>query len=172
MILRKNTKLFCYHMIWVYPCLRVSEPITCYPERRKNKSGSIAAAQLMWERRCDPNTTTAKQSWSLPQSRQSAKLFLQASELGLPQPLTRRRVCPPPLGSGARGTLAGERGVGRVPIPTRGHTLWYSLYIRTLWSLPIQFVLPSCLFFSILGQPVLKYSLQYVPALEKLGTDL
>ncbi len=23
--------------------------------------------------------------------------------------------------------------VGRVPIPTRGHTLWYSLYIRTLW---------------------------------------
>ncbi len=27
---------------------------------------------------------------------------------------------------GGRGTLAGERGVGRVPIPTRGHTLWYS----------------------------------------------
>jgi hypothetical protein len=31
------------------------------------------------------------------QSRQSAKLFLKSSELGLPQPLTRRRVCPPPL---------------------------------------------------------------------------
>ncbi len=31
-----------------------------------------------------------------PQSRQSAKLFLQSSELGLPPPLTRRRVCPPP----------------------------------------------------------------------------
>ncbi len=29
------------------------------------------------------------------QSRQSAKLFLQSSELGLPQPLTRRRECPP-----------------------------------------------------------------------------
>jgi hypothetical protein len=28
-----------------------------------------------------------------PQSRQSAKLFLQSSELGLPQPLTPRRVC-------------------------------------------------------------------------------
>jgi hypothetical protein len=27
-------------------------------------------------------------------------------------------------------------GVGRVPIPTRGHKLWYSLYIRTLWSPP------------------------------------
>jgi hypothetical protein len=38
-----------------------------------------------------------------------------------------------PFGSGGRGTLAGERGVGRVPIPTRGHTLWYSLYICTLW---------------------------------------
>jgi hypothetical protein len=54
-------------------------------------------------------------------TQQSAKLFLQSSELGLPQPLTRRRVCPPV-----------ERGVGRVPIPTRGQTLWYSLYIRTL----------------------------------------
>ncbi len=39
-----------------------------------------------------------------------------------------------PTGRILRGsTLAGERGVGRVPIPTRGHTLWYSLYIRTLW---------------------------------------
>ncbi len=31
------------------------------------------------------------------QSRQSAKPFLQSSELGLPQPFTRRRMCPPPL---------------------------------------------------------------------------
>jgi hypothetical protein len=66
------------------------------------------------------------------QSRQSAKLFLLSSELGLPQPLTRRRVCPLPPRSGGSGTLAGERGVGRVPIPTRGQTLWYSLHIRTL----------------------------------------
>jgi hypothetical protein len=67
-----------------------------------------------------------------PQSRQSAKPFLQSSELGLPPPLTRRRVCPPP-GSGGRGTLAGEKGGGRVPIPTRGHTLWYSIFLSTLW---------------------------------------
>ncbi len=68
----------------------------------------------------------------VPQSRQSAKLFIRSSELGLLQPLSRRRLCKPPAppGSGGRGTL--ERGVGRVPIPTRGHTLWYSLYIRTL----------------------------------------
>jgi hypothetical protein len=30
------------------------------------------------------------------QRRQSAKLFLQSSDLGLPQPLTRRRLSPPP----------------------------------------------------------------------------
>jgi hypothetical protein len=34
---------------------------------------------------------------------------------------------PSPFGSGGRGTLAGERRGGRVPIPTRGHTLWYSV---------------------------------------------
>ncbi len=61
-------------------------------------------------------------------------LFLQSSELGLPQPLTHAgERAPPPFGSGMRGTLAGERGGGRVPIPRRGHGLWYSLYIRTLW---------------------------------------
>ncbi len=36
--------------------------------------------------------------------------------------------CVAPLGSGGRGTLAGETGVGRVPIPTREHPLWYSIY--------------------------------------------
>jgi hypothetical protein len=30
------------------------------------------------------------------------------------------------------GKLACGRGVGGVPIPTRGHTLWYSIYIITL----------------------------------------
>ncbi len=43
--------------------------------------------------------------------------------------------CAPPRFWGG-GTLASERGVGRVPIPTRGHTLWYSLYIRTLCEKP------------------------------------
>jgi hypothetical protein len=49
----------------------------------------------------------------IPQSRQSAKPFLQSLELelGLPQPLTRMRVCPPPLvpGGGAH-SLAREGG--------------------------------------------------------------
>ncbi len=73
---------------------------------------------------------------TVPQSRQSAKPFFKSSELRLSQPLTRRRVCPPlpppPPVLGGRSKLAGEREVGRVPIPTRGHTLWYSLDIRTL----------------------------------------
>ncbi len=51
---------------------------------------------------------------------QSAKLFLQSLELELPQPLTRRRLGPPPPWfRGGRGTLAGKREDGRVPIPTR-----------------------------------------------------
>jgi hypothetical protein len=37
-----------------------------------------------------------------------------------PQPPSRRLVCSLPPVSGGRGTLAGEKGVGRVPIPTRG----------------------------------------------------
>ncbi len=72
------------------------------------------------------------------QSRQSAKISLQSSELGLPHPLTRRRMCPPPFGTGGRGILAGERGGGRVLISTRRHTLWYSIYMCTLWYTYLQ----------------------------------
>jgi hypothetical protein len=43
-------------------------------------------------------------------SRQSAKLFLQSSELGLPQPLTCRRVCPPSRFWGEGHTRWRERG--------------------------------------------------------------
>jgi hypothetical protein len=49
--------------------------------------------------------------------------------------------CAPPFGSGGRDTLAGERGGGRVPIPTRGHTLWYSIKIYVLCA-----VLPTFMF--------------------------
>jgi hypothetical protein len=84
----------------------------------------------MFKKEYHPCTFT---SFVNPQSRQSARLFLQSSELGLPLPLTRRRVCPSP-GSGGRGTLAGERGVGRVPILTRGYTLWYSVYLHTVFT--------------------------------------
>jgi hypothetical protein len=60
----------------------------------------------------------------------SATVYAPRRNWDSPQPPTRRLVCPLPPVSGGRGTLAGEKGVGRVPI--QGHTLWYSLYVRTL----------------------------------------
>ncbi len=51
-----------------------------------------------------------------------------------PSPAVSVPTPPPPTGSGVRDTLAGERGGGRVPIPTRGHTMWYSTYTCTLGS--------------------------------------
>jgi hypothetical protein len=85
-------------------------------------------ANTLWQRVCTSSLgNKGSCNWLYKsQSRQSAKLFLQSSELGLPQPLARRRVCraPPPFWFRGRGTLAGERGGGRVPVPTRRHTLW------------------------------------------------
>jgi hypothetical protein len=52
-----------------------------------------------------------------------------------PNPSPAGQYAPLVLGG---GTQAGEGGVGRVPIPTRGHTLWYSLYIRILWVVHIS----------------------------------
>jgi hypothetical protein len=47
------------------------------------------------------------------QSRQSAKLFLQSSELGFPNPVTRTRMrTPPPFGSGGKAHSNAEEGVG------------------------------------------------------------
>jgi hypothetical protein len=82
----------------------------------------------------DPGSGSATLGYSQPQSRQSAKLFLQSSELGLPHPLPQASVPPPTLWFRGEGTLACQRRVGGVPIPTRGHTLWYSVNISTLCS--------------------------------------
>ncbi len=52
-----------------------------------------------------------------------------------PKPLNRRRVCvPPPLPLVQEEGHTRLREKGGVPIPTRGHTLWYSMYICTLWG--------------------------------------
>ncbi len=70
-----------------------------------------------------------------PQGRQSAKLFLQPSELGVPQqPPTRRRVCHPPLVPRWRGTLAGKREVGASQF-RRGYLHCGTLYIFVLCAL-------------------------------------
>ncbi len=80
---------------------------------------------------------TPSPSASDPQSRQSAKLFFQSSKLGLPQPLTRRRVCPPPLVPGGVAHFSGERGGGRVPF-RRGDKYCGTLYKFALCALSKQ----------------------------------
>jgi hypothetical protein len=60
-----------------------------------------------------------------PESRQSAKFFLKSSELGLPQPLTRRRV----WGEGWESPNSDEGT--------------YSLYIRTLGMYLMSISSPS-----------------------------
>jgi hypothetical protein len=56
-----------------------------------------------------------------------------STELGLSQPLSRQRVFPSPQKQGGGSTLACGWGVGGSPDSDEGHTLWYSLYVRTLW---------------------------------------
>jgi hypothetical protein len=64
-----------------------------------------------------------------PQSRQSAKMFLQSSDLGLPQPLTPRRVCPPPpLVPGEGAQSLGRERVGESQF-RRGDIHCGTLYI-------------------------------------------
>jgi hypothetical protein len=65
----------------------------------------------------------------IAQSRQSSRLFLQSSELGLPRPLNRRSVSPPPLvrgGGGGAHFPAGE-----------GVTLW-SWCDRVKWPYGVK----------------------------------
>ncbi len=82
--------------------------------------------------------------WTRPQSRQSAKLFLQSSELGLPHPLTRRRVCPP---YPSVHTRSQERGMGESQF-RRGdiHCGTLGIYVCTLWTRPTSDLPRSSLF--------------------------
>jgi hypothetical protein len=49
-----------------------------------------------------------------------------------PNPFLASECSPPPQKQGGGGTLAGGWGVGGSPNSDEGHTLWYSLYVRTL----------------------------------------
>jgi hypothetical protein len=51
----------------------------------------------------------------------------------LPTPFSLASV-PLPQKQGGGGTLACWWGVGGSPNSDEGHTLWYSLYVRTLWK--------------------------------------
>jgi hypothetical protein len=81
----------------------------------------------------------------IPQSRQSAKLFLKSSELGLPQPLTRRRVCPPPPGEG--DTRWRERGWESHNSDEGTNTV--VLFINTYFVVHSNFIPGSQAFFNI-----------------------
>jgi hypothetical protein len=70
-----------------------------------------------------------------PQSMQSARLFLQSSELGLPHSPSRAGECAPPPFSGGRVTLIfGRGGEGSSSSDERTYSiLWYFIYTCTLW---------------------------------------
>ncbi len=62
-----------------------------------------------------------------PESTQSARPSIQSSALGPPTPSTLKECGSPPLWiQGGRHTHIRMRGWGGGPIPTMGHTLWYS----------------------------------------------
>jgi hypothetical protein len=55
-----------------------------------------------------------------PQSTSISQCMSPRRNWDSPQPLSRKRVCPPPLNQRVGGTLARGWGVGGVPIPTTG----------------------------------------------------
>jgi hypothetical protein len=96
--------------------------------------------------------------WFHTQSRQSAELSSCRRNWDSPNPSPAGENAHP-FENGGRGTIAGERGGGRVPIPTRGHTLWYSINI--------------CMYFVVLkrGGPNSSVRLAYFQA-NRLLTEL
>jgi hypothetical protein len=75
-----------------------------------------------------------------PQSRQSAKLFLQSSELRLPQPITRRQVCPPPpLFRGGGHTRWRERGLESPNSDEGTYSVVLCIYIYVLCEVHSQY---------------------------------
>ncbi len=61
-----------------------------------------------------------------PESIQSATTSIQSSELGPPPPYLQESVAPPLWIQGGRHAHFRRKGWGGGPIPTMGHTLWYS----------------------------------------------
>ncbi len=80
------------------------------------------------------------------QSRQGAKLFSSRRNWDSPNPSPAGECAPtpPPVLGGGAHSLAREGW--RVPILTRGHTLWYSLYIRILCAAAYPQMTPVLMF--------------------------
>jgi hypothetical protein len=93
------------------------------------RNSKIAPFNTTWPRVSCYYIETARRDGS-PQSRQSAKLFLQSLVLGLPQNSTRRRVCPSPFGSGGGAHSLAREGVetGEESQFQRGGIHWGTLF--------------------------------------------
>ncbi len=70
------------------------------------------------------------------QSIQTARLFLQSSELGHPHPLTRRRVCSPHLIQGGTHPLAGQGVGGSQFRRVDRHCSTLGIYVLCEWNCP------------------------------------
>ncbi len=104
---------------WVEIILNLKEFVAGRIRRIRSSILTFSRELLLW--------------WMESQSRQSAKLFFQSLELGLPPtPHPQASVPPPPCFWGEGNTRWWERG-WESPNSDEGHTLWYSLYVRTLW---------------------------------------
>jgi hypothetical protein len=84
------------------------------------------SAQNLYEKR--EGSGSGSGSGSVPQSRQSAKLFLQSLELGFPTPLAAGECASPPLGPGGRVHSLAAKGVGEFQF-RRGDIYCGALYL-------------------------------------------
>jgi hypothetical protein len=138
-----------HHFVWFFHCQRYdASPLVVYFSTFELKPILLQltahVTRLLYITRAlnlKINTHTLYVRYYRSQSRQSAKLFLHSSELGLPQPLACRRVCPPR--TGGRDTLAGERGVGGSPNSDEG-TYTAVLFILYVLCVPLVSLCSTC----------------------------
>ncbi len=126
----------------------------CYPLQPLSSKASVRMLQYMYVQFLVASLECVKHRVGRVLSLLS---FSQVVEIGTPPtPHLQASVLPhpPPRFWGEGHTRWRDRG-GRVPIPTRGqspgHTLWYSLYIRTLWC-KVLLVMASSHLPSLYGQ--------------------
>jgi hypothetical protein len=118
---------YLYQIIYMFVYLLLLKSTLLYSYHPKNRpTNSFADRQGMGWRTQFTYAKEIKKMLCLT-SRQSAKLFSSRRDLGLPQPLTRRRVCLPFQGGGTH-SLARE-GVGESQF-RRGYINCGTLYVR------------------------------------------
>jgi hypothetical protein len=89
----------------LYTCTRTGGWLTTLLDEQIKESAKLVCNLGQ----CNKLSWHLLSTYSSPQSRQNAKLFLQSSELGLPHPLTCKS---PPFGSGGGAHSLAREGVG------------------------------------------------------------